>query len=306
MDPTRFDQLTRSLFATGTRRQALTSTLAGLGSLLGIGERSAGHHRHGRNDKNKHKKKDKEPRPLCNGVPCHTGWHCCSDKYCCPTGSGCDDSSDPPSCCSPTRTCGEQCCEEEIPCNTDFNPPECCPFPRICGDKCCPVDSPCDRSTDPPQCCTAEQLPVGTAASTNAAKAMKYVTPALAMTNQSAAKRGSFRAARALPGLAANRATPASILRSAVRLTGRAATSAAVRGRLAIAPRVLRSVVPRKTCAGPRVVLRASSARTGGAVRRRWPAASFAAVATGARAARQIPTAAEHARVACREPSADI
>ena len=182
MDPARFDHLTRSLFATGTRRQALASTLAGLGSLLDVFEGNARRHRHGRNNKKKRKKDDKpkckpleeqcgqgccEPitRPCCNGLCCDFEWTCCKNKLCCPKGFQCVGTNDKPKCCHPddpdccpasrrsgTRDAPVCCAPNETPCGDS-----CCSSDRYCcGTKCCPpAASVCDPGggDDPPACC---------------------------------------------------------------------------------------------------------------------------------------------------------
>jgi hypothetical protein len=163
MDPLRFDNLTRALFTTGSRRTAVAALLGAAGSLLGtggspIGDKARskkGGKKGGKKDK-KDKAKDKPPtpRPLCNGIPCFGEEKCCGDTVCCPKGTGCDFSLEAGYfCCAPEQACGDGCC----PAGTT-----CCPSQNQ-GHQCCPADAICHPGVGDlrPACCAPGRTPCG-------------------------------------------------------------------------------------------------------------------------------------------------
>lgn len=184
MDGAKFDNLTRLLFTSGSRRVAIAEAATGIGALISLDSRNLeakggggkggkGGKRGKGGGKKKGKKKDNKksppPNPVCTGGGAFCGAECCPPEHmcvmtvvpgedkCCPKGRFCTSAAgELRKCCpaSPERVSG--CCE-----TTD---PEgnlivfCCYGERTCGfdedgnGSCClPGQKPCGGS-----CCASD------------------------------------------------------------------------------------------------------------------------------------------------------
>src|SRR5687767_691768 len=101
MDADRFDKLTRTLFATGSRRQALAAALAAAGvrfSVAGVNAVTCDPELEitcGQNCCNS------LTHFCCSGRCCPQGGICCNNKKCCRPGWSCGISTAGPYCCAP-------------------------------------------------------------------------------------------------------------------------------------------------------------------------------------------------------------
>src|SRR5215213_782958 len=159
MDGLRFDALTRTFTAVGSRRRALAAALTGSLGLLGLthpGDAPAGGKCKPACTECQFCKKGKKGKkgkckPSGNGTACSVGTcqggSCvapppptCPGQTTCPAGfspSCCPPAS--PNCCSPAQ--GNGCCGAEFPvCCAPGSAADCCPG----GEECCPADSGVD------------------------------------------------------------------------------------------------------------------------------------------------------------------
>lgn len=175
MDPTHFDHLVRSLFATRSRRQVLTTVLAGAGSLLGLGGALAAC--------------DPELEERCGKRCCNRlNKRCCKNKICCQDGHACSGTKDNPRCCPPDRaacaggccateaTCCKNkiCCQPRRACTGTRKKPRCCRLDQdacdggccsavesCCRGKICCLKGRCSGTPQNPRCCPDTQEPCG-------------------------------------------------------------------------------------------------------------------------------------------------
>ena len=154
MDSSRFDDLTKALATSTSRRQALkafgASVVGGILGLSGIDTALA------------HK-------PFCrgNGSKCNRGSDCCSG-YCannvctCPPAPACNSACPCPSdstclngtCCPTSQACNGACCPSGTVCVNGA----CCPTSQACNGTCCPSGTTCVNGA----CCPTSQVCNGT------------------------------------------------------------------------------------------------------------------------------------------------
>lgn len=151
MDGPQFDGLMRSLFAAGSRRQALTAAVVGVGAALGVARAEA-----------KKKKKKKKCQPLaqikCGDTCCDALFEICGTcGGCCPEGQAtcCVGAGNKKTACceSIENCCGSNCCHPGTKCcfsnsgATCIVETECCPPDcnggTCCNGQCCPVGAKC-------------------------------------------------------------------------------------------------------------------------------------------------------------------
>jgi hypothetical protein len=183
MNPSNFDDLTKALASSTSRRQALRTILAAsVGGLLGIGGISTAFGRH-------HRRRAKPAKPSPSGSPGNSNCakfcaavygpntpaanQCTSDaahnksgnlcsqcggnssRVCCnKNGNFCDGTAGA-FCCQQGQTCcGMTCCTSVQTC---LNNTTCCPTGDVCGTSCgCPPDRHCDNGACVPNCAAAE------------------------------------------------------------------------------------------------------------------------------------------------------
>lgn len=132
MNPSTFDDLTKTLATSTSRRQALktiaATALGGILGLSGIGTAFA------------------KCKPA--GIGCNSNSQCCSGGCC--HGTCRDLSNDPNNCGKCGNVCSTGVCQNGTCTST-------CPPDLTCGDQCCPSDSPVCCVLDPDvggtQCC---------------------------------------------------------------------------------------------------------------------------------------------------------
>jgi hypothetical protein len=209
VDETRFDDLTRALAGTASRR-SLLRTLLGAGVASGLaaaGELSAAALAGARH---KHKKKHCSADRKCEDFCCAKETFCCdpASKTCCAKGDACCNAgSGAGSCCTAPNTCADpygddqapsECCPPDRSWTSDAGVSRCCPAGTRAmpdggastnGGPCCPTDSFCaghccadGASCIDNQCCAAAQVCNNTCCAPGRACCMNrcYLAPAVA------------------------------------------------------------------------------------------------------------------------------
>lgn len=182
MDADRFDAITRSLFRSRSRRDAVASLLGSSVGMLGWVDAQDAAAKNCKKIKNKKKRKKclaKAKAATCGSVTCAEGQVCCPDKRCgrtcCANGRACNVTCCGPNgndfCCDASRPmciCGGCWQAGSVQCD---DPKHCCgPLsPRCCGnDHCCAdgweclVDCPgntCCKGGQSPTCCPLGHRP---------------------------------------------------------------------------------------------------------------------------------------------------
>jgi len=164
MDPTKFDELTKSLATPTSRRQAVkTLAASAFGSMLAFSGLDRVFAMTGRcrpgltlcHGKCVNTKTDPKNCGVC-GTVCVSGL--CVNGLCCPPGTiNCNNSCCDGTClngttCCPTgQTCGTTCCPIGQVC---LNGTTCCPAKQVCGNTCCPSGMICKNGqcVTPPNC----------------------------------------------------------------------------------------------------------------------------------------------------------
>ncbi len=164
MDPTKFDELTKSLATPTSRRQAVkTLAASAFGSMLAFSGLDRVFARTGHcppgltlcHGKCVNTKTDPKNCGVC-GTVCVSGL--CVNGLCCPPGTiNCNNSCCDGTClngttCCPTgQTCGTTCCPIGQVC---LNGNTCCPAKQACGSICCPAGMICKNGqcVTPPNC----------------------------------------------------------------------------------------------------------------------------------------------------------
>src|SRR5438552_195543 len=142
MQPSNFDELTKALATSTSRRQALRTILgASIGGLLGLGGISTAFGRHHRRTTDCNRPGGQKGNSNCaNGTCCGSDESCFGFGGCCQTTQLCNAGS---TCCDPLSTCfpagggaGSFCCPTFLLCG---NGSLCCGFGNPCcgGTTCC-------------------------------------------------------------------------------------------------------------------------------------------------------------------------
>jgi hypothetical protein len=164
MDPSKFDEFTKELVSSTSRRQALkTLAASAFGGMLAFSGLDRVFARTGRcppglklcHGRCINPRTDPKNCGVC-GVVCASGL--CVNGLCCPPGtitcnnSCCDGTClNGTTCCPTGQTCGNGCCPTGQAC---INGNTCCPSKRVCGSICCPAGQVCQNGmcVTPPNC----------------------------------------------------------------------------------------------------------------------------------------------------------